>query len=159
MQKSDYHSETIANVALEILGSYGADYTRESINEYITRFNSDLFNDPLEQAELTDEIEQFLTDHGQDFLDEYDEQHALDQILEVRDNGGESFDRFTIVLKEKEQCANDVLNTMLGMSINPTDPLGFSQCSNGHPGDHLGKLIDFFELPENVQKHVIDRLR
>lgn len=57
--------EIISNVALDILGSFGTDYTRENINEWVARFHSDLFNDPLEQAELVDEIENFLNIYGE----------------------------------------------------------------------------------------------
>jgi hypothetical protein len=44
------------------------------------------------------------------------------------------------------------------MSDNPTHPLGFSQYSTCMEGKHLGELIQFDELPEEVQKHLLDRL-
>lgn len=46
----------------------------------------------------------------------------------------------------------------LGVSKDPDGPLGFSQWGEYVLGDHLGKKIDFTDLPENVQKHVLERM-
>ena len=47
----------------------------------------------------------------------------------------------------------------LGLSDNPDSPCGFSQFSGCKEGEHLGKIISFNTLPENVQKHIIKRMK
>lgn len=67
-----YHDEQIAWVAQDILGSFGGDYTSQNITEWIAKWNSDLFDDPLELLEIVDEVSRFLADYGQELLDESD---------------------------------------------------------------------------------------
>jgi hypothetical protein len=78
--------------------------------------------------------------------------------ITVYDNGGKTFDRYTIVLHGKEWVERGGLTTMLGLSHNPTHPQGFSQFTSGTPGAHLGKKITFSRLPKNIQDHVRARL-
>ena len=85
------------------------------------------------------------------------------QIKAVYDNGGKTFDRYTVVFKDR-QLYPDGINYYegLGLSFNPDDPQGFSQHTVVHP-DHLktnglGRKISFSDLPENVQKHVLKRI-
>lgn len=78
-------------------------------------------------------------------------------IKSVYDNGGETFDRFTVVLNEPYDHTGKLLEC-LGLSLNPSSPQGFSQFSGCQDGPHLGQKIEFSELPENVQKHVKARL-
>jgi len=75
--------------------------------------------------------------------------------VRVYDNGGETFDRYTIVIE------NPVTNeqSWLGSSEDPFFPTGFGQHLGSNldglqEGEHLGKLIKFAELPEPVQKFV-----
>lgn len=79
---------------------------------------------------------------------------ALDQIKAVYDNKGKTLDRYIVYLKTIENG----LYVCLGMSSNPTHPLGFSQFSTGQLGKHNGKKINFSDLPANIQAHIIDRL-
>ena len=59
--------------------------------------------------------------------------------LVVLDNGGLTFDRYTIIDKST--------GDMIGASDNPFHPLGFGQfCGN------VGKVIEFDTLPDDVQK-------
>ena len=73
------------------------------------------------------------------------------KILEIRDNGGITFDRYTVVYDQIERpgfyCA-------LGMSQNPIDPLGFGQHCIAQPGPHLGKILSFEDLPRDCQSAV-----
>lgn len=78
----------------------------------------------------------------------------MKNILSVFDDGGKSFDRYTIVLKEKEHGKW----VCLGLSINTTSPNGFSQFSNCEVGPHLGKKIKWNALPAHVKKHAEERL-
>ena len=42
----------------------------------------------------------------------------------------------------------------------PTSPnMGISQFTSGTPGRHCGSKVKFESLPENVQKHIVDRLQ
>jgi hypothetical protein len=79
----------------------------------------------------------------------------MNQIYKIYDNGGESFDRYTILFEPwyfGKSC------NCLGLSTDPESPLGFSQFSDCYDGDHLGKEIKFEDLPDNVQTHIINRL-
>tara|TARA_B100000073_G_C23309184_1_gene401953 strand:+ start:49 stop:339 length:291 start_codon:yes stop_codon:yes gene_type:complete len=84
------------------------------------------------------------------------------------DNGGETFDRYTIVYLEPK---NNFFH-YVGASENPFDPQGFGLWSEhkGCPVDHLSKIPDvggtnhlgkrilFAQLPEDVQKLVLQDL-
>lgn len=66
-----YYDEAIAWIALDVLGSYGLeDYTRGSIDETLSRFHSDYFDDPTEQAEIVDEVEKFIRLYGDELVNE-----------------------------------------------------------------------------------------
>ena len=75
--------------------------------------------------------------------------------VRVYDNGGETIDRYTIVIENpvtKEQ-------SWLGSNNDPFHSQGFGQHvgdegSGNQEGEHLGKLIKFSALPEPVQKFV-----
>lgn len=83
--------------------------------------------------------------------------HPKLKIIAVFDNGGETFDRYTVFVNEWHDYAKTV-HMCLGMSHNPTDPQGYSQWGSGHPGTHCGKQIIFHQLPEHIQQHVTARL-
>ena len=71
-------------------------------------------------------------------------------VSSVWDNGGESNDRYTIILND---------GNALGMSEHPTNPTGFSQfVGQVEPGEHLGEEIKVEELPLEVRNHLADRL-
>ncbi len=73
--------------------------------------------------------------------------------LKVYDNGGETFDRFTVVyLDEIERETKDgILYSCLGMSSDPFNPLGYAQHSSAMIGDHLGREIPFSSMPEDCR--------
>lgn len=76
------------------------------------------------------------------------------KILKVYDNEGKSFDRYTVVVgvkQEQYEC--------LGLSLNPDSPQGFSQWGLCILGEHLGKEVNFEDLPKNVRIHILNRLR
>ena len=88
------------------------------------------------------------------------------KIQAVYDAGDRFIDRYTIVTDRAEMIPlrGDALELhrgyqALGVSDNPTHPQqGFSQWTAAIVGPHLGKRIEFAELPENVQEHVLERL-
>ncbi len=77
--------------------------------------------------------------------------------IRVFDNEGESFDRYTIVnINDHERMTPDgAIYGALGASENPFSPMGFGQHTSAMVGEHLGKEISFDELPEDVQKFVV----
>ena len=92
----------------------------------------------------------------------------LDLSARFYDNGGETFDRYTVVYLQPE---NNVYHYR-GASVNPFHPQGFAQWDDniGCPVDHLSNIPDvggknhlgtrivFAQLPEDVQKLVINDL-
>lgn len=77
--------------------------------------------------------------------------------IRVFDNEGDSFDRYTIVnINDHERMTPDgAIYGALGASENPFSPMGFGQHTSAMVGEHLGKEITFDDLPEDVQKFVI----
>jgi len=76
-------------------------------------------------------------------------------IFAVFDNGGKTQDRYTILTEPwyfGKSCE------CLGLSDNCDTPQGFSQWSDCFYGEHLGKQINFSNLPENVQEHALNRI-
>ena len=79
-------------------------------------------------------------------------------IIAVYDNP-EFADRYTVVLDRAGWSTSAPnLHPSLGLSENPDSPQGFSQFSECFLGDHLGRKIEFEDLPENVREHVRRRL-
>ena len=70
--------------------------------------------------------------------------------MKIFDNGGETFDRYTLVFKD---------GSMFGASENPFHPQGFGQFVGdiNYESDlsHLGKEIPKDELPEPVRKYAV----
>tara|TARA_R110002096_G_C14500478_1_gene715332 strand:- start:102 stop:344 length:243 start_codon:yes stop_codon:yes gene_type:complete len=73
------------------------------------------------------------------------------KIKAIYDNGGETFDRFTVYYTERERNG---FYTGRGMSEYPCRPDGFGQCVSGQLGKHNGKRIKFEELPTDCRKLV-----
>ena len=80
------------------------------------------------------------------------------KITKIYDNPDYA-DRYTIYTNEVERvvCGKKMF-ACLGLSDNPTSPLGFSQWSSGELGSHNGKLITLDALPEDVKKHALRRI-
>ncbi len=66
-------------------------------------------------------------------------------MLKIYDNGGKSFDRYTLILGDGEA---------LFMSINPLSHNGVCMHGEVEEGQHLGKQVNFENLPEAVQKAI-----
>ena len=78
------------------------------------------------------------------------------KYIRCYDNGGATFDRYTVVFTRGKRC-------YLGMSENPFHPQGFGQHGEWRKGEnsidypiysHLGKKIKFVDLPKDCQKAV-----
>lgn len=90
----------------------------------------------------------------------------------IYDNGGKSYDRYTLRIPTtvKEYTDNpdtakymklhygDLFNMMWGFNEDPFYPLGFGQFAGEYPTErsykHLGKLVTIESLPEQAQKYV-----
>lgn len=85
--------------------------------------------------------------------------------LEIYDNP-KFADRYTVILEEAsplekslQACAS--LYHCLSLSDNPDSPQGFSQwgtCDANHMAETQGRTY-FLDLPENVQRHIVERLK
>lgn len=78
------------------------------------------------------------------------------KILEIRDNEGKTCDRYTVVYDTIGDNAGNY--DALAMSEKPFHPVGFGQHVSAQPGEHLGKLIKFSDLPDDCQRLVISDL-
>jgi hypothetical protein len=83
--------------------------------------------------------------------------------IRVYDNGGKTFDRYTVVYMNREDFGytTDKNETFMllypcyGLSENPFHPQGFGLHSSAQIGKHLGKRIKFSQLPEDCRKAVM----
>ena len=75
--------------------------------------------------------------------------------MKLYDNGGKTFDRYTLITGRKE---------VYGFSENPLSPQGFNQfCGTWDDpnGDfeNLGERVSLAEVPREVQAAIAERLR
>lgn len=75
--------------------------------------------------------------------------------LRIYDNGGKSFDRYTILpprWAREYYSRRSHLWSALASSDDPFHPQGFGQHVSAMAGKHLGRRIPFDQLPEPVQR-------
>lgn len=75
--------------------------------------------------------------------------------LRIYDNGGKTFDRYTIIPPRWAgplYRERNGLWTCIGASSRPFHPQGLGQHVTATPGPHLGKRITWDQLPPDVQK-------
>jgi len=87
------------------------------------------------------------------------------KIIAVYDNGGETMDRYTVVISpEFMETSKRNHYACLGLSENPTSPLGFSQFSECviltplRENNHMGNRIRLKDLSKDLQNHIKERL-
>lgn len=73
-------------------------------------------------------------------------------IRSIWDNEGETLDRYTVVLNEKER---DGTYMALGLDHNA---VAFSQFTSAIEGKHLGKRVTWDSLTDDLKNHIIGRL-
>lgn len=78
------------------------------------------------------------------------------EIKSVWDNGGESLDRYAIILKEQ---TTGKWNWCIYSCHQPTHPQGVSGWTGTVEGKHLGERIKWADLPGNVQEFVVNQLK
>jgi hypothetical protein len=69
------------------------------------------------------------------------------------DNGGRTVDRYTVVYMDQPESKPGCF-ACVAMSAYPFHPQGFGQHCAAKPGRHLGKWIEFEDLPADCQKLV-----
>ena len=77
------------------------------------------------------------------------------EVTRIYDNGGATQDRYMIVLGGPDSLE---LNECLGLDETPESPLGFSQMGECRVGAHLGKRLEWNDLPKEIQKHIRGKL-
>lgn len=77
--------------------------------------------------------------------------------LRCYDNGGRTFDRYTIIPPRwaKEERERDGTWSAIGASERPFHPQGFGMHVSATPGSHLGRRVKWDDLPEEVQKFAL----
>lgn len=85
---------------------------------------------------------------GQSGTDERNQQNNMKYPnIELYDNGGESADRYTLLLLDhSERGENSFM--CFGFDADPTHPQGIGMHGSAQRGEHLGKLIQVADLPE-----------
>lgn len=146
------YNEQIALIALDILGSFSDEYTLEVIEKRAKEFKFFLEFKALET--IVADLKEYLDDYAPDYLRENDEENALSQILNCYDNGGKTADRYCVVTTDTE----GEWNYIISLSHNCDMPNGVAMTGLGTDGNHLGKKVDFYQLPEVVQTKVIHML-
>jgi hypothetical protein len=87
------------------------------------------------------------------------------RYIRCYDNGGKSFDRYTVVFTGRYKKKTGGMFLDLRMSANPFHPQGFGQHGESDMQidwptyGHLGKKIQFKDLPEDCQKLVMSDYR
>ncbi len=78
--------------------------------------------------------------------------------ITIYDNGGKTADRYTIIFEGPDFPKRMDFLYALGSSSNPFHPQGFGQHVEVIKGKHLGKEIEFADLPKDVQRFVAREL-
>lgn len=86
--------------------------------------------------------------------------HKIDDETSVRvyDNGGETLDRYSIVLIGKDWLP-DAKGFVPMLGLDGSAGRSFSQFTSGQEGKHLGKPVKFSDLSDETQKHIISRVK
>lgn len=73
--------------------------------------------------------------------------------IRIYDNGGKTVDRYTVIYMDEPENKPNTFNAR-GMCAHPFSPQGFGCSTTAMPGRHLGKRIEFKDLPKDCQKLV-----
>lgn len=80
------------------------------------------------------------------------------EVCRIFDNGGATFDRFTIAFKGYRAAGYGMVYPYFAASENPTHPQGFGQHGESREpltGKHLGQRVSFESLPVAVQSFIL----
>lgn len=86
---------------------------------------------------------------------------GVPRYVHCYDNGGETFDRYTVCFTGRYRHKTDRQQWYVGMSAHPFHPQGFGQHGeSAQPIDyprysHLGRKIKFSDLPPDCQRLIV----
>jgi hypothetical protein len=83
------------------------------------------------------------------------------KVCVIYDNGGETFDRYTVIFKAFRARGYGLVYPYIGASSHPFAPQGFGQHGESRYSirePHLGKRIAFDDVPPDVQMFIIQEL-
>jgi hypothetical protein len=92
---------------------------------------------------------------------------AVERLVVCFDAGDQVFDRYTVTDLSREVVEGSGVFPYLAMSDNPTHPQGLSLFGEWNKatihehmkgGGDVGKKVDFWQLPERIRQHVLDRM-
>lgn len=78
-----------------------------------------------------------------------------EHVREIYDNGGRTADRYTLLTSWPERPG---VYAALSLSDDCDRPNGFGQWGSARIGPHLGALVYWADLPENVRRHAAARM-
>jgi len=88
---------------------------------------------------------------------------GIPKYIRCYDNGGKTFDRYTVIYTRAQSFGMKGYTVGVGMSENPFHPQGFGQHfeyqNYQYNGKSGGKRIKFADLPENCRKVVVSDYR
>ncbi len=82
-------------------------------------------------------------------------------VCRIFDNGGDSFDRYTVAFKGYRLERYGMVYPYISSSENPFHAQGFGQHGESKQfltGKHLGKRVAFDTLPVDVQTFILDNI-
>lgn len=83
------------------------------------------------------------------------------KVCRIFDNGGETLDQYTIAFKGYRHPRHGMIYPYIASSDNPFHPQGFGQHGESREfltGKHLGKRVAFEDVPERVQRFILENI-
>lgn len=83
------------------------------------------------------------------------------KFCRIFDNGGRTFDRYTIAFKSYRSSDGRLYYPYIASSDHPYGPLGFGQHGESKEfltGKHLGERVSFDFVPGDVQKFILENI-
>ena len=78
--------------------------------------------------------------------------------IKIYDDGEKCIDRFSVIYLNNLDRETGLYECR-AMSAHPFHPMGFCQMTLAKPGKHLGKSIQFTDLPVDCQKVILSDYR
>ena len=126
----------------------------EEIPEVLAETGTEIIEAPPGSGKIVININaKWLKAHG---IEAVGEVPTEPKGIEVYDNGGASIDRYSVLFKDFPEGPGEY--AMVGMGYDCSSPQGFYQHSSAVPGEHLGKRISFYDLPETHQQRIQEEL-
>lgn len=128
-------------------------------------YNTTIFNTPRELDKIAGQNCQCGGRHEQTAREKQLMPGGMPRYVHCYDNGGESFDRYTIVFTGRYRHKTGGEFWYLGASEHPFHPQGLGQLGTSPKQiddpiySHLGKKVTFQSLPEDVQMFILQEYK